>query len=266
MNKQAIEYQQSLSSRIVDFCKPLNDYLGISLFTYFKVYPKESSYITFSNDIKLTREYCTKIHNDTIYFQQYLEGNNKSRLILWPQDPLNLATNLIFKRGYWHGMNVITHIDNDMIEGCGFVSHKNNARINEFYIKHHDVLEKFVEHFKITFADKIAQAELCKAKHKDGFALNLPEYQKNNLPDNIKEFLEAIGTNSNRLNINGQLIQLTKREMQCLELVDKGCSAKIIGRELLLSSKTIENHLNNIRQKTGVHHKHDLVRFYRQLF
>ena len=264
-NKQAIEYQQKVSSRIVDFCKPLNDYLGISLFTYFKIYPKESSYITFSNDVKLTREYCTKVHNDTIYFQQYLEGVNKSKVILWPKDPLNLATNLVFKRGYWHGLNIITQIDNEVIEGCGFVSHKDNPRINELYLKHYDVLKKFIEQFKFTFADVITNAEPCKAKYKNGFIHDLPEYNKNDVPD-IQAFLRAIGANSNSLNIDGQIIQLTKREMQCLELVDKGCSAKLIGRELLLSPRTIESHLDNIRQKTGVHHKHDLIKLYRELF
>ncbi|MGB4190942.1 MAG: helix-turn-helix transcriptional regulator [Rickettsiales bacterium] len=264
-NKQAIEYQQSVSARMVEFCKPLNDYFGIAYFAYFKIYPKDSSYITFSNDAEYTQEYCTKIHNETMYFQQYIENNNEDKVILWPKDPFNLATDLIFKRGHWHGLNIVTQWNDNVMEGFDFVAHKDNFRINEFYIKHYDVLKKFIEQFKIIFADVITNAEICKAKYKNGFIHNLPEHQEVNISD-IQAFLQDIGANSNSLNIDGQIVQLTKREMQCLELVDKGCSAKIIGRELLLSPKTIENHLNNIRQKTGVHHKHDLLKFYRQLF
>ena len=264
-NKQAIEYQQSVSQRMVDFCKPLNDYFGILLFTYFKVYPEDSSYITFSNDFESTKEYCTQVHNDTMYFQQYLENDNESKVILWPSAPCNLATNLLFKRGYCNGVNIVTQWNDNVMEGCDFVAHKDNHRIYEFYVKHHNILKKFIEQFKITFADVITKAEICKAKYKNGFDSYLPDYQETSIPD-IQAFLQTIGANSNNLNIDGQIIPLTKREMQCLELVDKGHSAKLIGRKLLLSPKTIENHINNIKQKTGVYYKHDLVRFYRQLF
>lgn len=256
-NKQAIEYQQSISARMVDFCKPLNDYFGITYFAYFKIYPKDSTYITFSNDAEYTQEYCTKIHNETMYFQQYIENNNEAKVILWPQDPFNLATDLIFKRGHWHGLNIVTQWNDNVMEGFDFVAHKENFRINEFYIKHYDVLKKFIEQFKITFADVITKATICKSKYKNGFIHNLPEHQETNISD-IQAFLQDIGVNNNSH-------KLTQREMQCLELVDKGCSAKIIGRELLLSPKTIENHINNIRKKTGYYHRYDLIQFYREL-
>jgi DNA-binding CsgD family transcriptional regulator len=264
-NKQAIEYQQSVSSRIVDFCNPLNDYLGISLFVYYKVY-KDGSYVALSNNKELTKRYISSINHDAIFFQNYLKNNSNKKMILaCLENPISAGMQIYHDNDYIYGLSVITEHNEDAIEICCFIANKNNSQINEFYFRHPSILEKFSESFKINFADELTKAELCKAVYKNGFDFYLPEYQETSIPD-IQAFLKAIGANSNSLNINGQIIQLTKREMQCLELVDKGYSAKIIGKELLLSPKTIENHINNIRQKTGVNHKHDLVKFYRQLF
>jgi DNA-binding CsgD family transcriptional regulator len=265
INKQAIEYQQSISSQIVDFCKPLNDYLGISLFVYYKVY-KDGSYISLSNDEKVTKRYISSINHDAIFFQNYLKNNSNKKIILvCLENPINQGMQLYHDNDYIYGLSIVTEENETYIEICCFIANKNNSQIKEFYIKHYQVLERFSKSFKETFSDKLIRAESYKAKYKNGFDFYLPEYQETSIYD-IKAFLEAIGANSNLLNIDGQIIKLTKREMQCLELVDKGCSAKIIGRELLLSPKTIENHINNIRQKTGVYNRHDLVKLYRELF
>lgn len=265
MNKDAIVYYQSIYSRIEDFCKPLNDYFGIALFIYYKVY-KDGSYITLSNDESISKAYLSTINNDAFYFQNYLENQTNNKMILWcPENSFTQGMQIYRDKDYWHGLSIITKQSEGEIELCCYIANKNYSRINEFYIKHSNILNRFAQQFKATFANTLAKSELYKAKYKSGFDFYLPEYQKNNVMD-IQDFLQAIGASSNSLNIDGQIIQLTKREMQCLELLEKGCSAKIIGRELLLSPKTIENHLNNIRQKTGIHHKHDLLKFYRQLF
>ena len=43
-------------------------------------------------------------------------------------------------------------------------------------------------------------------------------------------------------------------------------SLKGIGKELLLSPRTIEVHLNNVKNKTGYHTKNNLIRVYRDFF
>lgn len=258
-NKQAIEYQQSISSQIVDFCKPLNDYLSISFFIYSRVYKKTSQYSFISNDIKVTQDYIKNVHYANVFFREHL--NNKSSKyenILWPAAPQNDAMEAYFKNGYWHGISLISQTE-DYIEGVGFLANKDNPRINDFYIKNISLLEKYADHFKAYFKDSIiAKNHNNLAKLSQGCDFYIPPNNIESDAKKIHAFMQATGLKSSPL--------LTKREMQCLELVDKGFSAKFIGKELSLSPKTIENHLNNIRQKTGAHHKHDLVKFYRQLF
>ncbi len=106
-NKQAIAYQQSVSSQIVAFCKPLNDYLGVPFFMYYKIYKEDKSYTLLSNNMDANREYYLKIHTDKFYCQGYLESDAKNKnFLIWPDKPMSLGMQLYFDRGYWNGITM----------------------------------------------------------------------------------------------------------------------------------------------------------------
>lgn len=261
MNKEAVDYYRSLSHRVEEFCHPLEEYLGITLFIYFKFF-HDSTYITFSNDIDLTEEYCFNIDKDEFYFQDYLDNESiKSRFITWPQEPNNQGTQVVFNRNYWHGINIL-RINSDNVEGCSFSSNINNPRINDFFIRNSSILEKFAEYFKFVFSDAIMLGDKHKAIYKSGFNFYLPQYEVKKAPD-IRGFLETIGMGGSDIKINGKTIHITLREKECLELMDKGYTAKEIGQELLINHRTVETHTNNIKHKTGLYFKQDLIKFYR---
>lgn len=52
------------------------------------------------------------------------------------------------------------------------------------------------------------------------------------------------------LHVNGMRVELSKRESQCLEQLCLGYSAKESADRLFISARTVETHLENIRQKT----------------
>lgn len=54
-------------------------------------------------------------------------------------------------------------------------------------------------------------------------------------------------------------VTLTKREIECLELIDKGMTAKRVAEKLNLSKRTIEGYFENIKNKLGVRSKYDLI-------
>jgi DNA-binding CsgD family transcriptional regulator len=56
---------------------------------------------------------------------------------------------------------------------------------------------------------------------------------------------------------------LTPREMECARLIIIGETTKEIARNLNIAPKTVEVYINNIKQKTGCHYKHDLIKSYR---
>jgi len=90
--------------------------------------------------------------------------------------------------------------------------------------------------------------------------LNLNEKEENsgdsiNLYDNkilivnkINESLDALGTKSE----SGTIDELTKREIDVLQLVSKGLANKEVADRLSISIHTVISHRKNISEKTGI--------------
>ena len=68
------------------------------------------------------------------------------------------------------------------------------------------------------------------------------------------------------ININGTFIHLTTIEKKCLELLSKNLKLKEISKKLSLTPRTIEMHINSIRNKTGYFYRSDLIEIYYNAF
>ena len=55
--------------------------------------------------------------------------------------------------------------------------------------------------------------------------------------------------------------KLSLREVQVLQQLSEGKSSKAIGKELGISSKTIENYKQNIRNKLGISNTVGLIKY-----
>jgi len=55
--------------------------------------------------------------------------------------------------------------------------------------------------------------------------------------------------------------RLTERETEVLRLVARGLTAKQIGARLVLSHRTVENHVQNTLRKLQLHNRAELVRY-----
>ncbi len=261
MNSDALKYYGSIIPTVAEFTKPLKAYLGISYFVYIKVY-KNSKYMFISNDSHLSQDYISNIHCSNIFYRDYIDTKGSYYPILWPALPENESMEIFFNYGYWHGLSLISHYD-DHFEAVCFLSDKDNHKINDFYIKNIRTLEKYADHFKSTFSDNIiSRANQNLATYEKGFDFYLPIKKIENDSDKIRAFLQASGIKAGSVNINGNAVKITHKELKCLELMSKGLSMKGIARELLLSPRTIESHISNIKSKTGYNYKYDLMQLY----
>ena len=58
---------------------------------------------------------------------------------------------------------------------------------------------------------------------------------------------------------SGKKILISKREVQCLLYLTQGLSAKQIAKKLLISPRTVEQHIANIKTKTSCHSSIELI-------
>lgn len=53
--------------------------------------------------------------------------------------------------------------------------------------------------------------------------------------------------------------QLSIREREVLSFVTRGMTAKMIAKELIISPRTVEQHIENIKRKIGIGSKYQLI-------
>jgi len=238
-----------LSNEICTLSAPLNLHLKIHYFAFKRTY----------ND-------CSKIYlfNHPSYYQHwfdkqyYLLGNKEGRpnyyengYDLWDclPDPHKLYDEGAKYFDIAHGLT-ITRKHEEYCDFFFFATHVVNSHIRQLYFERRDIFEKYCDYFISTSNDLIKQAEKSK------IILPLPEPMKSIKPIlKINEFLKEIQL----LEKNELHYHLTKREIECANLLAEGRSYKEIARAYGLSPRTVEEHSYNIRSKLGCKNKSELI-------
>ena len=106
---------------------------------------------------------------------------------------------------------------------------------------------KFIEFFKIQANDIIYGN---RRENLATFTNNLDFTTINN--SNDISFIESLKEKSFNVSMSGVLSKLSNREIECIKFIVKGFTIKQIARELQLSPRTVEHHINNIKNKVGL--------------
>ena len=181
---------------------------------------------------------------------------------MWPEieisdDPIAVA---LKKFTIQNGFSIYQRGKN-FVQSWHFADTLHKIQIKSYYDYHKNLFEKFIVHFSQNTINLVGSIQYSKhiAHYLDNFDIYPKDLPINNI---IQEnFLNKICPSSHKL----ELVHLTPREKQCLNLLIKDCSAKEIGQLLDLSHRTVEIYISNIRQKTGFKKSCDLVYHYRHV-
>ncbi|HSW68979.1 MAG TPA: LuxR C-terminal-related transcriptional regulator [Gammaproteobacteria bacterium] len=253
-------FSLSSSSDVQVICKILET-IGITYFNYIKIYNDGSRELLTNNASWIEHFYKNSLYKSvgTIDIEYLLPKG----YFLWSE----LKTDDLI---YTHGREFF-NIDN----GVSFVSKQKNSTtlyifastrdnylINNFYVRNIDLLKRFI----LFFQDKAAYLMTAAEKNK----IYLPEKQiiKNRECKNIilsemirQKFFEE--TTIERFFIPNceTNVYLTKREAECAAYMLDGATAKQIGKLLSISYRTVESHLNQIKEKMNCTSKEKLIDF-----
>jgi len=249
---------------INEICNPLKKF-GITIFTYLKKF-KDGSHINLSSNGRWVEDYYTL----NLYQSSLFEKHPKfyqSGFSLWPCFS-NLEV-FIHGRDYFDSHYGITAIK-QQDDGCEFYFFSGSAKtpwLIDFYLNNLDILERFIIYFK-TKANKILElakkSTIILPTHTENNKLTSEETKLydfyNKLDDLRKEFTTETKLTRYRIT-NGTLknVVLSNRELDCLTGLFLGKTAKEIAAQLLISKRTAEKHIANIKNKCGCSHRSQLV-------
>ena len=146
----------------------------------------------------------------------------------------------------------------DVLELISFATdRRDDWSVVNYYYSHIDFLENFISYFKIKASNLIAVLE---KSH------NILFY--NDFINHIDYFSKDVSCNDDNNSYpeiifcdNGKT-SLTKREWECLKHIAHGRTAKEIARILLISYRTVESYIDNVKQKVGCNSKSELSDIY----
>lgn len=230
-------------------CKPLFDKLNISYFDYARFYPDNTVFGLFTD-----ADYVDFFRNHEAY-------QNGPKAILTPGKHLwstYIDGQFLHEASHYHrhahGLTLINELP-DYVEVCNFATSPDNIKIVELYLNGTDYLYRFLGHFKEQAAKIIKRCE----QHR----ITLPAFEPpepSNYLERAERFLQELSLDKVYwVERNGQTHKLTQREAECLSAVLSGKTYKLTGLELDISPRTVETHIEKIKNKLDCYSKSDLI-------
>ncbi|MCF6776715.1 LuxR C-terminal-related transcriptional regulator [Thiotrichales bacterium 19X7-9] len=139
---------------------------------------------------------------------------------------------------------------------------ESNCHMMNFYINHLKLLRRFITYFKNELVPNL-QLEKEKLLITPYLIQENVKHQIDNDNQRFNQFLNQ--TKIKAFNLEGQYhgISLTARELDCLYEIGKGFTMKEVAKNFNISPRTIETHLNHIKDKLSLTTKSDLINFAR---
>ncbi len=232
-----------LAEDVKRICQPLFSSLGITYMDYARFSHKDKKTLIICSD----PAYVDFFLNDVGY-KGGPPQNVAPGFHLWneyiDENFLGTARNLF---QHSHGLTIFTPFK-EYDEVVNFATKADNARINDFYLNHQTLINKFICYFREQAVGLIKLAE----KHRFDFSEKInPDHAiiTNELYASVESQLFS---NNNYVSTScNQLIKLSKREAECLFYLNQGLGSKRMAQILEISPRTIEAHIDALKQKLG---------------
>lgn len=273
LNNSAYEFISKQCKVLEDFIFPLRIH-GISYFSFARIYHTGKIIFLCNHQDWLTIKTDQKLYDFKGFIPDDVENeiiNNYNYHIytgLGYQE--NRVLKLLYETNRWNSIDLYNR-NREYLDIIHFAGTKDNIGIINFYLNNLGLLQCYFNHFKTQFEEIIQLAlknkfyvEISKTNVEDKFILNPSLFQFNNV-DNFQE-IQTIELLSKfpkmTFKTNTQNVDITKRENVCMFLLSTGKSYKEIGQILHISDRTVEQHLNNIKSKTGFNYKAEIINFF----
>lgn len=250
--KQVLEFNNSIANILDEIIKPLNKYFNITHFHY-NVFLNDGKRLYICNRFDWLKHYFSKhFQNNSNHARIYIKdlGTYKALWTSYKNDDIFSAIRTF---NIWNGFSIFERTV-EGIEAYHFATTCENTEINNFYLNNIHIFEKFINFFK----NKIKEA--LKVKYKIAWipsTIKTPLFKNNS---NIEATISRV------LNIKkyclDDKIYITDRQLQILQYLSAGKTIKEIAWILEISPRTIETHLEIIKQRTNFSLKSDLIEMF----
>ncbi|MBS0272533.1 MAG: LuxR family transcriptional regulator [Proteobacteria bacterium] len=255
LNLSSLQFNLSCALFVEDVCQPLFKAFGITHFGCLRIF-ENGQILRIANNENWTQSYFQhEFYNDLDLYNMKHVPINEQRFASIIGTPQSEHCKMLHSEfNIWNFMLIYERFST-YGDFWFFGTTRDNSQIINFYINNMNVLQHFILYFKnraehlydIRDSSKLISTQITPLKE------NIIE------EIDIHNFLQKIPHAKHYLNGKHSGKFLSRREADCLLLFAQGRSMKEIGEHMGLSPRTIETHINNIKNKVDCHTKGELI-------
>jgi len=247
-----LEYSQCASQQLTGICQDFIKPLGLTTVGYKRVFD-DGRYLFLSTNFNWVSYHYQNIHDHGVFFQDAMNHVSSTGFyrVLWPDTPKDHFLKSLHHFGMWNGINFYRKRP-DSLELWTFSTSPDRSNMSQLYLNTIEHFEEFIRYFNLR-ADS-----LINVRQESQFARINPKIDLReetscfpDLPDiQIHGIIKGLG---------GVIVNLTRRESQCIKLLSRGKSMKKIANTLGIGARTVEDYLRGVRNKTGYNSKAQII-------
>jgi len=238
-------FSYNATTEVEEICHPFFKAFKLNYFDYARSYSTKEIYGLQSN-----RDWFCHFFSDN-----YLIGSTifHKGVHLWKDFPYQrLARNAAQSFNMYQGIAIFKQHEN-YVEFFDFCAQPDNYTATDFYFNNLDLLDNFVFYFK----DKAEK--LIKQMLKNPIIVSAASGHQQILDTDYSEFKKLFMARRVRMNIYKQEVIFSKREYEILKQIAQGKTIREIANILKISSRTIDTHIKNARNKVDGANRSRLV-------
>lgn len=266
--KNSIDFHQSVREQFIDICSPLQD-LGIKDYYCFQSL-KDGSTLLHVNRSDLAMEQFSTVTNEGDFYTELIENTSYEPIITFvtgdirrfdsKKDPI---LHMTWRHDFWNVLTVMKVKEDNTFQGWGFSMGRNFQDPLGFFAERMPLIKRFIAYFDIVGADLIDMSDKRKLIPFDQEFHFHKKRENAALVKTSIEFLKKTSLKKLLLEYQGQPLEITKRQGQCLYFLALNFSTKEIGKVLDISPRTVEVFLQALKGKMKASSKRDLVNMVR---
>lgn len=254
-----LELNAQVNKNFKDVCTPLFENSPISAFVYMEHF-NESDFLYLSTDLNWAQEYLARPTMPLA--NQYLisQANRQQQAVSYlgaTQESGDPVFSKLWYMGYMSFLNIYKK-SNNRIKLWSFVS---DDPTNSFtFLKNeNEIIENFILYFEEKAKAFIPEKSQTLSSTKLITPMDMNLFNEKEINTQKRQFLESIKFNKITIDHEGRSIILSIREWECLKSFSSGYNTKEIAEHFDISPRTVEKYFVNIRLKTGICSKSEMI-------